>query len=61
MKGGTRIIGVETGDPTAFKSFEEFRRASCRQLKWFTENVQISGNLNEHKIMVSSRQCTSQR
>ncbi|MDK1046406.1 MAG: pyruvate formate lyase family protein, partial [Anaerolineales bacterium] len=48
---GERIIGVETGDPTEFKSFEEFREAFCRQLVWVTENVQISGDLNEQKII----------
>lgn len=48
---GDRTIGVETGDPTAFTSFEAFREAFCRQLKWVTENVQISGNLNEQKII----------
>ena len=48
---GDRIIGVETGDPTQFKSFEEFREAFCRQLAWVTENVQISGDLNEQKII----------
>ena len=47
---GDRIIGVETGDPTEFKSFEEFRQAFCRQLAWVTDNVQISGDLNERKI-----------
>ena len=48
---GERIIGVETGDPTEFESFEEFQEAFCKQLKWVTENVQISGDLNEQKII----------
>ncbi len=48
---GDRIIGAETGDPTKFESFEEFQEAFCKQLKWVTENVQISGDLNERKVI----------
>lgn len=48
---GEKVIGVETGDPTKFESFDEFREAFFKQLHWVTENVQISGNLNEQKII----------
>jgi len=48
---GNRTIGVETGDPSELKTFEEFQEAFCKQLQWVTENVQISGNLNEQRII----------
>ncbi len=48
---GDRVIGVETGDPAEFETFEDFRQAWCKQLQWVTDNVQVSGNLNEQKII----------
>ncbi len=48
---GDRVIGVESGDPDSFETFEEFREAFCKQLAWVTDNVQISGDRNEQKII----------
>lgn len=35
--GLDRLISIETGDPSSFRTFEDFRQAFARQLKWMAE------------------------
>ena len=44
-------IGVETGDPRQFTSFEEVREAFRKQVAWIRENCQISGRENEQLVI----------
>ncbi len=44
-------IGIETGDPRQFESFEEMQRAYRKQLAWMRENIQIAGTINEQSII----------
>jgi formate C-acetyltransferase len=44
-------IGLETGDPRQFKSFEEVREAYSKQLAWMRRNKQIFGNKMEQRII----------
>jgi len=46
-----RKVGVETGDPRRFTSFEEVREAYRKQLAWMTRMCQITGNLNERSVI----------
>ena len=45
-----RKIGLETGNPRQFKSFEEVREAFHKQVAWMRRNSQISGNIAEQTI-----------
>ena len=40
-------IGLETGDPSQFKSFEEVREAYSRQVAWLVRNQSIAANIGE--------------
>ncbi|MDP7639802.1 MAG: pyruvate formate lyase family protein, partial [Candidatus Hydrogenedentes bacterium] len=44
-------LGIETGDPRQFESFEEVQEAFCEQLAWMRRNIQIAGTKNERTIM----------
>ncbi len=44
-------IGLETGDPRQFKSFEEVREAYRKQVAWIRRNIQIEGNIREQSVM----------
>ncbi len=44
-------IGVETGDPRAFESFEQVREAYHRQVAWMKENTQKGGNRHEQRLI----------
>jgi len=46
-----RKIGVETGDPKRFKSFEEVQEAYRQQVAWMRRNTQMSGNAFERQII----------
>ncbi|MDP7639546.1 MAG: pyruvate formate lyase family protein, partial [Candidatus Hydrogenedentes bacterium] len=46
-----RTVGVETGDPRQFESFEEVQEAFRKQLAWVTKQCQISGNINERSVL----------
>ncbi|MEE9237949.1 MAG: pyruvate formate lyase family protein [Thermodesulfobacteriota bacterium] len=46
-----RKMGLETGDPRQFKSFEEVQEAFSKQLAWMRRNIQIYGTKVERKIM----------
>lgn len=44
-------MGLETGDPRQFKSFEEVQDAFNKQLAWMRRNIQIAGNNIERKVI----------
>ncbi|HEC38435.1 MAG TPA: hypothetical protein ENI29_09370 [bacterium] len=44
-------MGLETGDPRQFKSFEEIQEAFIKQLAWMRRNIQIAGNYVERKVI----------
>jgi len=44
-------MGLETGDPRQFKSFEELRQAFRRQIAFMRRNTQISGSAFEQQII----------
>ena len=44
-------VGVQTGDPRQFKSFEEVRDAFHQQLALMRKNIQIAGSAREQKII----------
>jgi len=44
---GNRKMGVETGDPRQFKSFEEMREAFSKQMAWLLRNGIIASHLSE--------------
>jgi len=46
-----RKLGLETGDPRQFTSFEEVREAFRKQVAWMRRNIQIAGNETERKII----------
>jgi formate C-acetyltransferase len=46
-----RKIGLETGDPRKFTSFEEVQEAFRKQLAWMRRNIEIAGNNIERKII----------
>ena len=44
-------IGIETGDPRQFTSFEEVQEAFCKQLAWMRRHIEIAGNDIERKMI----------
>ena len=46
-----RKIGLETGNPRQFTSFEEVQEAFCKQVAWMRRNIEIAGNDTERKII----------
>ena len=46
-----RKMGLETGDPRQFKSFEEVQEAFRKQVAWMRRNIQIAGTNTEQKII----------
>ncbi|MGR3294747.1 MAG: glycyl radical protein [Candidatus Bathyanammoxibius sp.] len=44
-------IGLETGDPRQFKSFEEVQEAFRQQVAWMRRNTQIDGDAFEQKLI----------
>jgi formate C-acetyltransferase len=42
---GTVLISEETGDPTEFKSFEDFQHAFAQQVSWMAERTTTLNNL----------------
>ena len=46
-----RKIGVETGDPRQFESFDEVREAFHQQLAFMRKNIQIAGSAREQKMI----------
>jgi|TARA_B100002003_G_scaffold243878_1_gene269010 formate C-acetyltransferase len=44
-------VGVETGDPRQFKSFDAVRDAFHQQVAWMRRNIQINGNVREQSII----------
>ena len=42
-----RKMGLETGDPKQFKTFEEIREAYKKQLVWLAGNLHVALNINE--------------
>lgn len=50
-RSGSRKIGVETGDPRKFTSFEEVQAAFRKQVAWIRRNTQIGGNRMEQRII----------
>jgi len=50
-RSDNKKIGVETGDPRQFMSFEEVQEAFRRQVVNMRENTQIVGSLLEQKII----------
>ena len=44
-------IGLETGDPRQFKSFEEVREAFRQQVALMRRNTQIAGSINERSVI----------
>ncbi|GAH70506.1 unnamed protein product, partial [marine sediment metagenome] len=46
-----RKMGLETGDPRQFKSFEEVQEAFRKQVAWMRRNIQIAGTNIERKII----------
>jgi len=44
-------IGIETGDPREFGSFEAVREAFRKQVAWVRRNCQISGSRNEQGVI----------
>ncbi len=56
MNNGVRrsdgeMIGIETGDPRQFETFEEVRQAFHDQVEFVRENCQISGRQNEQTLI----------
>jgi formate C-acetyltransferase len=45
-----RKMGVETGDPRQFKSFEEVQEAYKKQLAWFIRNTAMVGNIKDRTL-----------
>ena len=50
-RSSNRKIGLETGDPRQFKSFEEVKAAFVKQVAWIRRNTQIGGNRMEQRII----------
>lgn len=46
-------VGIETGDPRQFKSFEEVQEAFHKQVAHVRKNCQISGSMNEQNLIDS--------
>lgn len=44
-------IGIETGDPRQFESFEQVRQAFREQVAFIRRNCQISGSANEQNVI----------
>jgi len=44
-------IGLETGDPRQFRSFEEVQEAFRQQLSWIRGKVQMAGTARERKLI----------
>jgi formate C-acetyltransferase len=44
-------LGIETGDPHQFKSFEEVLEAYRKQVAWMRKNIETAGNTIERKMM----------
>ena len=44
-------MGLETGDPRQFKSFEEVQEAFWEQLLWMRKKAQIDGNIFEQRLI----------
>ena len=44
-------VGLETGDPKQFTSFEEIQEAFRQQVVWMRQNSQIARSINEQKII----------
>ncbi|MBY8983607.1 MAG: hypothetical protein KGD65_00915 [Candidatus Lokiarchaeota archaeon] len=44
-------IGLETGDPRKFTSFEEVQEAYRKQVAWMRRHIQIAGNNVERKMI----------
>lgn len=44
-------MGVETGDPRQFTSFEEVQEAFCKQLAWMRRHIEKAGNDVERKMI----------
>ncbi|MBA7640177.1 Trans-4-hydroxy-L-proline dehydratase [subsurface metagenome] len=47
----SRKMGLETGDPRQFTSFEEVQEAFRKQVAWMRRNIQIAGTNTERKII----------
>ena len=47
LKYGDEVIGIETGEPEAFKDFDEFLRAYLKQQKYYIRNAFIQ----QHQII----------
>ena len=45
-----RKVGLETGDPREFKSFEDVKEAYRKQVAWFLRNRTIVGNIGERAV-----------
>jgi formate C-acetyltransferase len=46
-RSGHKKIGLQTGDPRQFKSFEELREAFKKQVAWMVRNCSIVQNIGE--------------
>jgi len=46
-------VGMETGDPRQFESFEEIQEALRRQMAWLRRNTQIAGTQREQELIDS--------
>ena len=44
-------MGLETGDPRQFTSFEEIQDAFCKHLAWMRRHIEIAGNEVERKMI----------
>lgn len=47
----SRKMGLETGDPRQFTSFEEVQEAFRKQVAWMRRTIQIAGTNTERKII----------
>jgi formate C-acetyltransferase len=50
-RSDNKKMGVETGDPRQFKSFEEVQEAFRKQLAWMRRDIQIDGTRSEREVM----------